>query len=121
MGIILVCELTATPLLTLFAKDDPVVTRLGAQYLRTYVTDTFPAGLHFCMSGFFTACNRSLYSFIHNIIAIAAVRIPGAILATALFPSTLYALGLAAPAGSLLSDLICLFLYLYGHKKKQST
>ena len=50
-------------------------------------------------------------AFIHNIISIALVRIPGAYLASVLYPQTLYPMGLAAPMGSLLSSIICLFLY----------
>ena len=38
-------------------------------------------------------------------------RIPGAYLASVLYPQTLYPMGLAAPMGSLLSSIICLFLY----------
>lgn len=47
----------------------------------------------------------------HNILAIALVRIPGAYLTSQLFPTTLLPMGLATAAGSLFSVLICLVAY----------
>ena len=38
-------------------------------------------------------------------------RIPGAYFASVLFPETLGPMGMAAPAGSLFSAVLCLFLY----------
>ena len=94
-----------------FVTQEPEVVRLGGQYLRSYSLDCVIAGIQFCFSGFFSACGRSLYSFIHNITSIVLVRIPGAYLASVMFPATLYPMGLAAPMGSLLSSVICFFLY----------
>lgn len=101
----------AGPVVGLFVSDDARVVVLGTQYFRTYVIDCMIAGVHFCFSGFFSAYGKSGYSFLHNIISILTIRIPGAYLASVLFPTTLYAMGIAAPAGSLLSVLICLWLY----------
>ena len=84
---------------------------LGTQYIRSYIVDSIFAGIHFCFSGFFAACGRSYIGFIHNIVAITLVRVPGAYLASKLFPNTLFPMGVAAPAGSLLSVLICLGFY----------
>ena len=84
---------------------------LGTQYIRSYIVDSIFAGIHFCFSGFFAACRRSYIGFIHNIVAITLVRVPGAYLASKLFPNTLFPMGVAAPAGSLLSVLICLGFY----------
>ncbi len=115
--VIVICEFAASPIVSVFTSAEPEVVRLGAQYLRTYVVDTLFASYHFCMSGFFCAYNKAVYSFIHNIISVIAVRIPGALLATILFPATLYAMGSAAPLGSFLSTLICVYLYMRGAKK----
>ena len=65
------------------------VMRLGGQYLRGYVWDCLFAGIHFSFSGYFCACGKSGISFLHNIIAILLVRLPGAYAASALFPATL--------------------------------
>lgn len=109
-------QFISAPFFTLFTKD-PVVQALAVQYMCTYVLDCVVAGIHFPFSGFFSASGLSILSFIHNLCSVILVRIPGAWLATKLFPDTLYAMGLAAPAGSLLSALICIAFYLALRRK----
>ena len=104
------------PVISLFSRDEIVVT-FGTQYLRSYVTDSVLASIHFCFSGYFTAMGKSIISFIHNSISIILIRIPGAYLASKLWPETLFPMGLAAPLGSLLSAFICAGAYLYLRKK----
>lgn len=87
--------------------DSAVVTRLGGEYLRGYAWDCLFAGIHFAFSGYFCACGKSGISFMHNMIAILLVRIPGAYFMSSMFPGTLYPMGLATAAGSLLSAIIC--------------
>ena len=109
--IFVICQFAAEGIVGRFVVNEPEVVRLGGQYLRSYSLDCAIAGIQFCFSGYFSAYGKSQYSFIHNIISIALVRIPGAYLASVLYPQTLYPMGLAAPMGSLLSSVICLFLY----------
>ena len=87
--------------------DSAVVTRLGGEYLRGYAWDCLFAGIHFAFSGYFCACGKSGISFMHKMIAILLVRIPGAYFMSSMFPGTLYPMGLATAAGSLLSAIIC--------------
>ena len=65
------------------------------------------AGIHFSFSGYFCAAERSGLSFLHNALSVVLVRIPGAYLASVRFPETLFPMGLAAPAGSLFSAVLC--------------
>lgn len=109
-------QFISAPFFTLFTKD-PVVQALAVQYMCTYVFDCVVAGIHFPFSGFFSASGLSILSFIHNLCSVILVRIPGAWLATKLFPDSLYAMGIAAPAGSLLSALICIGFYVALRKK----
>ncbi len=109
--VFVVCQFAANDIVGIFVHGEPEVVRLGGQYLRSYSLDCIIAGIQFCFSGFFSAYGKSLYSFLHNITSIVLVRIPGAYLASVMFPNTLYPMGLAAPMGSLLSSVICLFLY----------
>lgn len=96
------------------------VVRLGGQYLRGYVWDCMFAGIHFSFSGYFCACGKSELSFLHNIIAITLVRIPGVYLASTLFPDTLFPMGLATAAGSLLSAIICVVAFTILNRKEKS-
>ena len=105
------CQFVSEEIVALFVRDNLRVVELGGQYLRAYAVDAMLAGVHFCFSGFFSAYGRSAYSFIHNMISAVGIRIPGAYLASVLFPATLFPMGLAAPVGSFVSILICLFFY----------
>lgn len=97
--------------------DNPQVLAQGADYLRGYVWDCVFAGVHFCFSGFFTACGYSIISFVHNSVSIVCARIPLAWLSSNLYPDTLYPMGLSTCAGSALSCLICIGAYCWMTKK----
>ena len=91
----------------LFTTDNGVILA-GGQYLRGYIWDCMFAGIHFSFSGYFAAYGKSYIGFLHNMAAIVLLRVPGSYLASRMFPETLFPMGLAAPAGSLLSVVICL-------------
>lgn len=103
-------------LVRLFTKDSAVVVA-GVSYMRAYCFDCVFAAIHFCFSGYFCGDQKSGISFLHNIVSIVLIRIPGAYFASVYFPYTLYPMGLAAPLGSLLSALICIGFYIYFWKK----
>lgn len=105
-------QFLSEPLVGLFT-DDGSVAVLGGQYLRSYVWDCVFAGVHFCFSGYFCACGRSGISFVHNLLSILCVRIPWAYLASVRYPGTLFPMGLASPAGSALSVVICVWAYVW--------
>lgn len=108
-GILLTAIVECIPgaVVGLFTTDAAVIL-LGAQYLSGYIWDTIFAGVHFSFTGYFCAYGKSYIGFIHNILAIALVRVPGAYLASLYFPDNLLPMGIAAPAGSALSVVICL-------------
>ena len=91
--------------------EDPGVISAGGQYLRGYILDCIFAGIHFSFSGYFCACGKSGLSFLHNIIAILLVRIPGVYLTSVMFPETLLPMGLATAMGSLTSVVICVIAF----------
>ena len=111
----LMMQFFAEPVVSVFtdtaAEGGTEVVRLGGQYLRGYVWDCIFAGIHFSFSGYFCACGKSFLSFLHNILAIAFVRVPGVYLTSKWFSDTLFPMGLATAAGSLLSVFICLFAF----------
>ncbi len=103
-------------LIGLFTADQMVV-MLGTQYISSYIFDSILAGIHFCFTGYFCAYGKSYIGFIHNILAITLVRVPGSYLLSKWYPNTLFPMGLAAPVGSLLSVIICLFVYFWMKKR----
>lgn len=108
---IILIHFKAPEIVALFVPGETAVIAMGNDYFQSYVVDCAIAGIHFCFSGYFAACRKAAFSFIHNVISIFTVRIPGTYAAALLFPSTLYPMGMAAPAGSFLSVIICVFLY----------
>ena len=116
-------QFTAEGIVSLFTDpstaDGAAVVRFGGQYLRGYIFDCIFAGIHFSFSGFFCACRKSGLSFLHNILAIVLMRVPGVYVTSKLFPATLLPMGLATAAGSLLSVMICLIAF--GVIRRKST
>ncbi len=127
LAVSVVMQFAAESVVSLFtdqtAEGGAEVIRLGGQYLRGYIWDSMFAGIHFSFSGYFCACGRSELSFLHNIIAITLVRVPGVYLTSKLFPATLFPMGLATATGSLLSVIICVIAFagLQKDSKKQLT
>lgn len=116
----LLIQVTAETAVGLFTTDT-VVILLGAQYIRGYIWDCIFAGVHFSFSGYFCAYGRSEISFIHNLIAILCVRIPGVYLTSKIFPDTLFPMGLATATGSLLSVIICMIAFDWLKKQKRKS
>ena len=110
-----VIQFIAGSVVGLFTANAGVVL-LGSQYLRGYIIDCIFAGIHFSFSGYFCACGRSELSFIHNLVSILLVRIPGVYITSKVFTS-LFPMGLATSGGSLLSVIICLVAYSWIKKK----
>lgn len=110
-----VMQFLAEPVVSLFTDistaEGAEVVKLGGQYLRGYVWDCIFAGVHFCFSGYFCAVGKSGISFLHNIIAIVLMRIPGVYLTSRLFPTTLLPMGLATASGSIISVTICVIAF----------
>ena len=111
-------ELIAPQLVGMF-DDSPEVIRLGTQYLRSYVVDYLFAGIHFCMSGYFCAIEKSGISFLHNSLSIVLARVPVAYITSKRFPKNLFPMGCAAPLGSLISIVICVIAYAVISKKEK--
>ena len=105
----------AEPVVSLFTDSSAIagaeVVKLGGQYLRGYVWDCIFAGIHFCFSGYFCAIGKSGISFLHNIIAIVLMRIPGVYLTSKMFPTMLLPMGLATASGSIISVVICVIAF----------
>ena len=119
LGISVLMQFAAEGFVGLFS-DSPSVVRLGGTYLRGYIWDCAMAGVHFSFSGYFCARGRSELSFIHNLLSMLCVRIPGAYFGSLYFPDTLFPMGMASTCGSLLSVVICA-VFLWRLSKRKSS
>ncbi len=111
-------QFTASGIVAAFTADAAVI-MFGAQYLRGYIWDSFLGGIQFSFSGYFCALGKSELSFMHNILSIVLVRVPGAYLASRFFPDNLFPMGLASSSGSLLSVIVCLAVFAVLRRRHQ--
>ena len=115
----IITQFCAPQIVGIFESNEMVIL-LGSQYLVGYVWDCVFAGMHFSFSGYFCAIERSGLSFLHNVLSIVLIRIPGAWFASTYYKDTLFPMGLAAPAGSLLSVAICIIAYVILNRKERT-
>lgn len=115
---VIAMQIDAEVFIGLFA-DSAKVVQLGGQYMRGYVWDAALAGIHFCFSGYFCAYGLSGISFIHNSLSIVCVRIPVAYFASKYFTDTLFPMGLASTAGSALSVIICVGVFVWMERRRR--
>lgn len=113
---VITMQLSAETFISLFSGNTEVIP-LGSQYMRGYVWDCILAGIHFCFSGYFCAYGLSGFSFLHNSIAIVCARMPLAYMASKYFADTLFPMGLATTAGSLVSVIICIGVFIWMQRK----
>lgn len=119
IGVCILMQFDAESFVVLFADSTEVV-RLGSQYMRGYVWDAILAGVHFSFSGYFCAYGLSGISFLHNSLSIICVRIPLSYYASKHFTDTLFPMGLASPAGSALSVIICICVFLWLDRQQKT-
>lgn len=117
-------QLAAEPFVSLFVDGaqpgSGEVVLLGGQYMHSYVWDCLFAGITFSFSGYFCAYGLSMIPFLHNCVSIVCVRIPLCWLLSQRFPHNLFPMGLASPAGSLLSVFICAGVYIWMLKRLET-
>ena len=100
----------------IFTTDGEVIWAAGL-YMRTYSIDCILVAFVFSFNNYFSGCGNAVISMIHNVIATFAVRIPVTLLMRRVEGATLLHMGLAAPAASLLSVIICGWYFLWLRKK----
>ncbi|MCD8380766.1 MAG: MATE family efflux transporter, partial [Lachnospiraceae bacterium] len=114
--ICLACQMLPEALIGIFSKDEAVITA-GAQYIRTYSIDCVLVSFVFCMNAYFNGNGQSFVCFAHSIAATFLIRIPVTWLMSRVSTDSLLPMGLAAPAASLFSIVVCL-LYFWRHESR---
>ncbi len=118
LTIAILIQFTASYAVGLFT-DDSTVIALGDEYLKSYVWDCAIAGIHFSFSGYFYAYGMSFISFIHNFMSIVCIRVPFSYFLSKMYADTLFPMGIAPPAGSVLSVIICLIAFIWFRKNNK--
>ena len=104
------CWARGSALPSLFSKD-PEVIRQASLYLATYILDSVGIAFVFNLNGFFSGCNRTVFSMTHSLLTTFLIRIPFVLIAGSAAGVTLLTIGCAAPLTSLGSIIMCLVYY----------
>lgn len=102
-------------LANIFTKDMDVIEQ-AFQYLRAYAIDTFFTAILFCYIGYYNGCGKTFFVMIQGIVGAFCVRVPVVLLMSNLANTTLFHIGLATPASSIVQILLCVFFMLYTAK-----
>ena len=92
--------------------DDPAVIAAAWEYLKAYAIDCLLTSFLFCFVGFFNGCGQTLFVMAQGMIGALGVRLPVALLVSRAADSSLFHLGLATPASTVVQILLCGLWYL---------
>lgn len=90
----------------IFAKETEVVLA-AADYLRAYAIDCLLTSFLFCFVGYFNGCGKTTFVMAQGIIGAFGVRIPVSWLMSRRADATLFHIGLATPASSVVQIVFC--------------
>lgn len=91
-----------------FAKDAQVIAA-AADYLRAYALDCLLTSFLFCFIGYFSGMGRTLFVMAQGLIGAFLVRIPVSFVVSRMADASLFAIGLATPASTLVQIILCAF------------
>lgn len=112
-------QFAAASITRLFSKDLSVI-KMSSLYLKSYSIDCIMVSFVFCMNSFFSGCSHPVFPMLHSMIATFIVRIPISYFFSKSSGTTLYEIGFAAPAASLVSIIICIIYIKTGRWKKSN-
>lgn len=96
----------------IFTKDAEVVVQ-AHDYLKSYAIDTLLTAILFCFTGYYSGCGNTLFVMIQGIVGAFCVRVPMVFLMSSLPDATLFHIGLATPASSVVQCILCVIFLLY--------
>ena len=91
----------------IFAKDAQVIAA-AADYLRAYALDCLFTSFLFCFIGYFSGMGRTVFVMAQGLIGAFLVRIPVSFVMSRIAGVSLFAIGLATPASTLVQIALCI-------------
>lgn len=107
----LLSQWNSPALVGLFSSDAEVM-KAGAWYLRSYSLDCVLVCFVFCMNAFFSGGGHPLFPLVHSLLATFLVRVPLSYFLSRVQGTSLFTIGFAAPAATLLSLVLCQWYYI---------
>lgn len=100
----------------IFAKD-PKIILASTEYLKAYAWDCILTSFLFCFIGYFNGLGKTTFVMVQGIIGAFAVRLPLSWIMSKQVPVSLYKIGLATPASSVVQILLCFGFFILCNKK----
>lgn len=94
-----------------FASDGQVILA-SWEYLKAYAIDCLLTSFLFCFIGYFNGRGQTFFVMVQGFVGAFGVRLPVALLMSALVPGSLLCLGLATPASTVVQILLCVVWFL---------
>ncbi|MBR4098779.1 MAG: MATE family efflux transporter [Clostridium sp.] len=94
----------------LFARDQEIILA-AADYLKAYAVDCVLTPFLFCFVGYYNGCGKTFFVMIQGMVGAFAVRIPVAYLMSRIAGVSLFQIGLATPASTIVQIALCILVY----------
>ena len=85
----------------------------AADYLKAYAIDTLMVSFLFCYIGYFNGCGKTTFVMIQGILGAFCVRIPVSYSVSKRAGATLFQIGLATPASTVVQIVLCTLFFIY--------
>lgn len=103
----------------IFSNDGQVVLA-AADYLRAYAVDVMMVAFLFCFLGYFNGCGNTKFVMLQGIIGAFGIRIPVSYFMSRIENVSLFGIGLATPASTIVQIILCVTFLRYTLKKEKS-
>ncbi|MCD2491879.1 MATE family efflux transporter [Lacrimispora sp. NSJ-141] len=104
----------------MFAKDADVAAA-AADYLRAYAIDTLLVSFLFCFIGYFNGREKTTFVMVQGIVGAFLVRIPVSYIMSRTEHASLFRIGLATPASTVLQISLCLVYFFHINRRSKRT
>lgn len=103
----------------LFAEK-PETVSCAAEYLKAYAIDCIFTSFLFCFMGYFNGCGKTTFVMLQGVICAFGIRIPVSWIMSKQVPVSLFHIGLAIPASTIVQIIICVsFFFVMLRRQKQ--
>lgn len=90
----------------------------ASEYLKAYAIDCLLTSFLFCFMGYFNGCSNTTFVMLQGIAGAFLVRIPISWLMSRQAVPSLFRIGLATPASTVVQILLCSVYFAAVHRKK---
>ena len=102
----------------IFANDREVI--LAADYLKAYAIDCLLTCFLFCFIGYFNGLGSTRFVMLQGIAGAFLVRVPVSFLMSRRTPVSMFHIGLATPASTIVQVALCLAFFLYQNRRMKN-